>query len=64
MTDERQEHDERLEQARKVNRARQARWRANNLEKSRKQGREKSRRYEQKKKQLKLLESPQMSFDF
>lgn len=56
--------DPRLEQARKVNRERQARWRLANLERSRKQGREKSKRYHDKMKQLKLLESPQMNFDF
>lgn len=52
------------EYLKEMNRKRQARWRANNLEEARKQGRAKSKRYQQKMKQLRKSESPQMNFDF
>ena len=65
MNEEMQAHVEEMQaHSRKMNRERQARWRLANLERSRKQGREKSKRYSDKMRQIKRLESPQIEFQF
>jgi hypothetical protein len=51
------------EHERQVNRERQARWRLNNLEKARKQGRAKQQRY-LKKKLANSPADPQIEFEF